>query len=70
MDVALFGKVKVQGTTTTASSSLEVFHDVLEQGQRSEDTNFLPVKLFGKEKRTSGSTVKVKYFSLGSIPYS
>ena len=68
--MALFGKVKVQGTTTTAPGSLEVFHDVLEQGQRSEDTDFLPVKLFGKGKRTNGLTVMMKHFSLGSIPYS
>ena len=70
MDVALFGEIEVQRTTATAPSSLEVFHDILEQGQRGEDTNFLPVKLFGEEKRTGRSTVEMKYFSLGSIPYS
>ena len=47
MDVALFGEVEVQRATTTAPSRFEVFHDVLEQGQRSEDTDFLPVRKCG-----------------------
>ena len=42
--MALFGEVEVQRATTAAPSRLEVFHDVLEQRQRSENTDFLPVK--------------------------
>jgi hypothetical protein len=44
MDMALLGEVEVQRATTAAPSRLEVFHDVLEQRQRSEDTDFLPVE--------------------------
>jgi hypothetical protein len=44
MDVALLGEVKVQRATTAAPSRLKVFHDVLEQRQRSKDTDFLPGK--------------------------
>ena len=43
--MALLGEVEVQRTATTAPSRLEIFYDVLEQRQRSEDTNFLPVKV-------------------------
>ena len=45
MDMALFSEVEVQRAATTAPSRLEVFHDILEQWQRSEDTNFLPVEV-------------------------
>jgi len=50
MDVTLFGEVEVQRTTTAAPSRLEVFHDVLKQRQRSENTDFLPVKNDGVRK--------------------
>ena len=43
--MALFGEVEVQRAATTAPSRLEVLHDILEQRQRSEDTNFLPVEV-------------------------
>ena len=49
--MALLGEVEVQRTATTASSRLEVFYDVLEQGQRSEDTDFLPAKGVWSEER-------------------
>ena len=68
MDVALLGEVEVQRTATAAPSGLEVFHDVLEQGQRSEDTDFLPVKGMRSEKIMDQPLTK--YFSAGSIPYS
>jgi len=51
MDVALFGEVEVQRATTAAPGRLEVFHDVLEQRQRSENTDLLPVKMTRSEKR-------------------
>lgn len=51
MDVALFGEVEVQRATTAAPSRLEVLHDVLEQRQRSENTDLLPVKMTRSEKR-------------------
>jgi hypothetical protein len=41
MNVALLGEVEVQRTTTASPSCLEVFYDVLEQGQRGEDGDFL-----------------------------
>ena len=50
MDMALLGEVEVQRAATTAPSRLEVFHDILEQRQRSEDTDFLPVKLMRSGK--------------------
>ena len=70
MDVALFGEVEVQRATTTTPSRLEVFHDVLEQGQRSEDTDFLPVRKCVVRKRQGMGRRWAKHFSLGSIPYS
>lgn len=68
MDMALLGEIEVQRTATTASSRLEVFHDISEQGQRSEDTNFLPVK--GARSEEVVDRRRKKYFSPGSIPYS
>jgi len=59
MDVALLGEIEVQGATTASPSRLKVFHDVLEQGQRSKDTDFLPVKGSRSGGKTmSGSTVE------------
>lgn len=71
MDVALFGEVEIQRATTASPSRLKVFHDVLEQGQRSEDTDFLSMKkrAVKKERRRMGRW-RMKYFSLGSMPYS
>lgn len=41
MNVALLGEVEVQRTTTASPGRLEVLNDILEQGQRSEDGDFL-----------------------------
>ena len=39
--MALLGEVEVQRATTTSPGRFEVLYDVLEQGQRSEDGDFL-----------------------------
>ena len=69
MDVTLFGEVEVQRATTTSPSRLKVFHDVLEQGQRSKDTDFLPTKKRAvREATMNGSTVdEVLFVGLDTI---
>ena len=39
--MALLGEIEIQRTTATSPGRLKVFYDVLEQGQRSEDGDFL-----------------------------
>ena len=67
--MALFGEVEVQRATTTASGRFEVFHDVLEQGQRCEDTDFFPVKKHTIRKEVAnGSTVdEVLFVGLDTV---
>ena len=67
--MALFGEVEVQRATATASGRLEVFHDVLEQGQRCEDTDFFPVtKHTIRKEVANGSTVdEVLFVGLDTV---
>ena len=65
MDVALFGEVEIQRATTASPSRLKVFHDVLEQGQRSEDTDFLSMKKRAVRKETTNGPMVEEVLFVG-----
>jgi len=68
--MAFLGEVEIQRATAASPGRLKVFHDVLEQWQRSKDTDLLPVKRHTVREKRGVGQLWMQYFSLGSIPYS